>query len=283
MAKRIDPEVAVAAMLELGFQPLEPYPGANNRWLVICGNCKSQAMVTYTAVVSGGQIGCRNCASALIAAAKRMSDLRLKDLLESLGVINLGTYRNSKTPLTLECRLCNFEWKTSLNKLQTGQGCPKCLAVKKGVNFEPLIAGRISVSRANEIAQKLGLESLEDYPQSASKQWRVRCLSCGHVQVRTLTAIKRSNGCVACSKSLAVKQLRTSQEEARKIALSAEYMPLEDYVSQNTPWRCQCTRCGRISTPRLGNILQGNSCAYCAGKCQHGATRAHPVEYRAHR
>ncbi len=252
MAKRIASEDAIAAMSERGFRPLEDYPGANSLWKVLCANCNEVALVSYTSVVTGGQIGCRNCRGSVISAAKRTNETLLMKILETTGTKLVGEYKNSGTPMNVECKECNHLWQVTLTRLKAGSRCPQCLVSANS-------------KQANEIAHSLGLLPLEAYPNLVSRQWRMKCLTCGHVQGRSLIVLKKGKGCVACSKSRIASSLAMPQLEAIKIANSAGYRPLEDYRSQGQPWRCECMRCGKVSTPRMSNILQGNSCAYCSG------------------
>lgn len=55
----IPAEEAHAAMLRHDLQPLEPYPGSNEKWRCKCLRCNSEVAPIYTQVVSDRQ--CRSC------------------------------------------------------------------------------------------------------------------------------------------------------------------------------------------------------------------------------
>ena len=58
--RRVDPTEATAFMIEVGLQPLEPYPGAGQPWRCKCTTCNREVSPTYGTIRVGG--GCRFCA-----------------------------------------------------------------------------------------------------------------------------------------------------------------------------------------------------------------------------
>ena len=52
---------------------------------------------------------------------------------------------------------------------------------------------------------------------------------------------------------------------AEAVMLAAGLRPLEPYTSAKTPWKCKCQVCGRVVSPRFGNIQNriGKGCLYC--------------------
>jgi hypothetical protein len=125
---------------------------------------------------------------------------------------------------------------------------------------------RITDIEANQIIESFGLLPIDAYPGQANMDWRVKCITCNGIFSRTLTKIKTSKGCVKCASIKRFESMRISQDKAIEVANLAGYTPLEPYVSYDNPWRCECQRCNKVSTPRFGNMVQGNQCAYCAGR-----------------
>lgn len=53
-------------------------------------------------------------------------------------------------------------------------------------------------------------------------------------------------------------------EVAADLMRTAGLEPLEAYPGANTPWRCQCVRCGTEVTPRYANVYTtGKGCVPC--------------------
>jgi hypothetical protein len=60
---------------------------------------------------------------------------------------------------------------------------------------------------------------------------------------------------------------RISQEEAQKSMAAAGLKPLVGYVNFDTPWECECLKCGELVSPTLHSIRSGQGgCGYCAGR-----------------
>ena len=59
---------------------------------------------------------------------------------------------------------------------------------------------------------------------------------------------------------------RISQEEAQKSMAAAGLKPLVGYVNSDTPWECECLKCGELVSPTLHSIRSGQGgCGYCVG------------------
>jgi hypothetical protein len=127
--------------------------------------------------------------------------------------------------------------------------------------------GRLDHEAAASFMIEHGLEPLEQYP-GAGKQWRCRCLACGDEVMPRHTNIKQGwGGCGRCGRRARSRTQRGSEEKAIAEFRAAGLEPLEPYVNVMTPWRSQCRRCGRVVSPLLNNIRNGQGgCEYCSGK-----------------
>ena len=63
MSKKLEHDVAAAAMRERGADPQEEYPGANKKWHCLCMECGADIWPYYGNVVNGGHGACRPCAT----------------------------------------------------------------------------------------------------------------------------------------------------------------------------------------------------------------------------
>jgi hypothetical protein len=57
---------------------------------------------------------------------------------------------------------------------------------------------------------------------------------------------------------------RGDPEAASATMREAQLEPLEPFEDADKPWRCRCTVCRRVVTPRLSNVRIGLGCLHCA-------------------
>jgi hypothetical protein len=129
--------------------------------------------------------------------------------------------------------------------------------------------------KALEMAKKLQLKPLEDYP-GAHELWKLECLICGGVTSKKAHGVTSGHGCLNCN---AGKSARLKKEKAAAPAVAAMtragLKPLIPYPGAHSPWTSQCLRCGQIVSPRISGIMSGNQggCANC-GNAKKGKSRA---------
>lgn len=60
---------------------------------------------------------------------------------------------------------------------------------------------------------------------------------------------------------------RISSEDALESMIAAGLKPIVPYINSETPWECECLKCGEIVSPSLHSIRSGQGgCGYCVGK-----------------
>lgn len=155
------------------------------------------------------------------------------------------------------------------NVRRRGTACQQCAAWARGMARRARHA-----EEAVRTMVESGFEPLVDYP-GAGKPWRSRHTPCGREASPSLNSVRRTGlGCAKCS--LAARGWRTwSDEEAVAYFDLVGLEPLELYPgSSTTPWRSRHRTCGRIVSPRLGNIAQGQGpCRECGLEATHRALR----------
>ena len=114
--------------------------------------------------------------------------------------------------------------------------------------------------QAADLMRSRGLEPLEPY-RNANHKWRCRCTTCDREVAVPYNSIRLgTRGCRACS------GYAVPPDEADSAMRAAGMMPLEPYVNARAPWRCECARCGRESSPTYFSVVkQGTGCVWCAG------------------
>ena len=155
------------------------------------------------------------------------------------------------------------------NVRKRGRACKHCAADARGAKRRAgLAAGAVAEMRA------AGFEPMEDYP-GAEKPWRCRHEPCGRELTPSLNTV-RANGtaCRECSARTAGRVVWTA-ETAEATFRDRGLEPLEPWPgSSSKPWRARHVECGRIVSPRLGNVAAGQGpCRECGQEASHAALR----------
>ena len=118
---------------------------------------------------------------------------------------------------------------------------------------------------AEEVMLKGGWRPLEPYT-SALKPWKSECMKCGLIATPTFANVQNGSGCTICKNNEKLKPTKHSEESAIQIMLNAGMQPLEPYKNSKVPWKSKCLICLKITSPMLGNIIQGHKgCGFCDG------------------
>lgn len=165
------------------------------------------------------------------------------------GLQPLAPYVKATAPWSSRCLRCGKIVFISYNKVQQGRHpCSYCAGTKLGVE------DRTKVMRV------AGLEPLAAYPGSHA-HWKCRCCRCARIVRPTYHDVQAGKGgCRWCCPSPPV-----DPKAAIKAMRAAGLQPLDPYPGSASPWRCRCRTCGKVVTPRYGNVrLRQRGCKFCA-------------------
>ena len=124
---------------------------------------------------------------------------------------------------------------------------------------------KIDPKMAEQVMLNGGWQPLEPY-KSALSPWKSKCIKCGHVGTPQFSNVQRGSGCTVCKNLEKEKPTKITDEKAEEIMKQAGMKPLEPYANSKTPWKSKCMVCKKITSPALGNVIQGHkACAYCTG------------------
>lgn len=128
----VDPDEARKAMLARDLEPLEPYPGRNDRpWLCRCLRCGSEVTPLYAHVQQGGARSCPTCKSATCRDL-RLSETDPERAVEEMlaaGFETLEPFHGTNAPWKCRCTKCGALRQPRLNNIrQRGDGCADCTA-----------------------------------------------------------------------------------------------------------------------------------------------------------
>jgi hypothetical protein len=185
--KVVDPEDAVALMLEAGLSPLEPYSFSDSPWKCRHLVCGREVSPSYSSI-RRGQGGCRKCGYEIGAKKNLYPEAEAIEIMKSANFRPLEAFTKSSDPWKCECMKCKKNVYPTLSNVKSGNSrCIYCSKMK--VDPEDAVA----------LMQKAGYEPLQPYVDSKSK-WECRHIKCGKViktQYNTIQSGK--GGCVHCA------------------------------------------------------------------------------------
>ncbi|MCW2890416.1 MAG: hypothetical protein JWL58_7278 [Streptosporangiaceae bacterium] len=88
-------------------------------------------------------------------------------------------------------------------------------------------------------------------------------------------------GCARCGDMASAEKRRLPDDNAAKIMIEAGLIPLAPYPGNHHPWRCRCTECGTVVTPRRANVAQGQGGCDMCGRGRSIAARRGDAERAA--
>ncbi len=117
--RAVDPNDAHQAMLAVGLEPMEPYPGAVKSWCCRCKTCGREVRPSYTSIQSG-RGGCAFCAGI------RVEPEEAQAVMLDAGLVPLEPYPGAHSAWQCRCITCEREVSPSYRSVQSGGGCRYC-------------------------------------------------------------------------------------------------------------------------------------------------------------
>jgi hypothetical protein len=238
--RAVVPKEAVALMKKRGLKNLEPYPGALNKWWVQCLTCKNKFQTYFYS--TNDRTGCKYCAGTVVDM--KVVNLRMKEL----NLEPLVKFPGASTGWKSRCLICQRIVTPDWSHLKyRDSGCAFCS--KKRVPKEDLIA----------LLKKSQIKPIGIFVNGKTP-WMAKCLKCKKtIYIRINDMRAGQSGCIYCAGR------KIDEIDAIKLASKCGFVPLVKYPGANTPWKCKCKVCGKISTPRYTTMQQRQGgCKYCS-------------------
>jgi len=172
---------------------LSDYSGPYDKINFLCTKCqftwKSQADTIR-------KKGCPNC-----AGNRKLTNRIVDEKIKKTNIIRLSNIINSRSPIKVICKKCEYSWETNTNSLINHKtGCPKC-------------SGRIpiSIQNVNEKLEKeeRNIKALQK-PKHSKQQIKWKCLECNHIWIATVNGVMHAkSNCPRCAKNPRYNEKRT--------------------------------------------------------------------------
>ena len=237
-------------------KPLETYKNSQTPLKSKCLKCNNIIFPRLDKVTLRGH-QCGYC------AGRKGVDKRAVALVKKIGHIPLEPYENALKPWKMRCGSCGKTISPKFNTLQQGGfGCKNCGHKRGGAKRR-----EFGSKEALKIMREANCQPIEPYP-GTHVPWKSRCMKCDAAIAPRLSGIKSGQGgCPKCGVASSAKSRMLTPIQAERIAKKKKLKPLEPYGGSGKKWKCQCLRCGKVSSPYFNNIRDGiYGCGWCAKK-----------------
>lgn len=201
---------------------------------------------------------------------RRVDSTEAERVMRAAGCIPLVPFPGAGAPWPCIHEPCGREIApTYSNVRKRGRACRACGDTARGATRRGA-----SADAAVETMRAAGFEPLEPYPGS-SRPWRCIHTRCGQERTPTLNTIRaHGTACRECSHAIAGRTAWTA-EAAERAFRGLGLEPLEPWPgSSSKAWRATHLACGRVVSPRLGNVVAGQGpCRECGQEATHSALR----------
>lgn len=122
------------------------------------------------------------------------------------------------------------------------------------------MAQKISAENAKKLFLKNKLKPLVPFP-GTQKPWKSKCLVSGKTVSPTYGKVRDfGHRCIYCSRN-AVDALG-----AVTLMKRCGFKTLVSYPGSNTPWKSQCLKCKKITSPTYWSVAKGVGCKFCGAR-----------------
>lgn len=223
----------------VGLEPIEDYPGAKKAWKCICTKCGNEVSPRLGNIRSG-QGACGYCSGVRINPNNAIEDMLKMNLRP------LVNFPGSKNKWKSECMKCgNIVY-------------PYYTAVQQGRNSCVYCGGnRLTLKEIMETMTNAGYIPLEPYVKASTK-WKSKCTNCGQISFPMYNSVQQGNKCGFCA------GIRVDVSKAIETVQSRGLIPKANYPGADSPWECECSKCGNTVYPTYSSVKNGGGCRFCA-------------------
>jgi hypothetical protein len=257
MGKKRDPKVAEMIMLEAGWKPLEPYPGAGEKWKCKCTKCGNIDFPRLSNARRG--TGCRACGHKRGGERNKLSEAKVLETMLKADLEPIDPYKNYGGKWKSKCLKCSqIVYPTFSNIAKGHSGCVYCAGQKA-------IKGENDIKSLNPgLAEEAYGWDPSLYKLASNKQLEWQCKH-GHIWSATPRTRQRS-GCPFCSGRIAIKgetDFATARPELVKYVDGWD--PSQETVSsgKRKSWKCDL---GHTWQAVISSIARGNRCPFCSNQ-----------------
>lgn len=249
---KVTAEEALAIMQSANIEPLTRFPGYREKWKSKCLRCERVIHPSAASVKLG--TGCRYCGNLESSKKRKLPQEVAFALMKSRGLEPQEEYPGTQKPWKCIHLVCGNIVTPRYSDIKNGEsGCIHC-------------SGKyLNRTKAEEIMVSHGFVPVESYPGNSKVGWSCRHSKCGNIISVKYNYVQQGKaGCPYCSPTK-----KWNEDDAVKFFRKNGLVPLEPYISNQTPWKSIHEKCGKEVSPRFGSVQQGGSgCTFCAGNAK---------------
>ena len=244
------------------YEPLEEYPGMNNKIKVLHRKCGRVYETTPWKMLIGG---CEKCGYDKTHAAQRKTSKQFLDEVKALvgdEYTFLDEYVNNTTKLLVRHNACGHIYSVTPRDFLSGRRCPmeRYKRAAKGINKTHAYFAEKAKERMDKRCELVG-----KYVNAKTKI-AVKCTRCGLVFDALPGHVLEGKGCPKCWKIDNGEYFRKKPEVFRsqiEEIWRGDFKLLSDYESQKIKVEVLHVKCGRVFFSTPDSLLHGNGCPYC--------------------
>ena len=257
--------------------------GSNRKiwWIGICGHEWQEAVCHRTR----GRTGCPYCSGHRVLSG--FNDLATKNprLASEWNYGKNGSLsprmvaKSSNKKVWWKCSKCGYEWESTINNRDRGNGCPCCSnrVVVPGIN--DILTVDPTLAQEWDYEQNEGLLPKQVTPGSGKKVWW-KCSKCGHKWKTTVASRYQGTGCPNCAKDIQLGGFHDSLlKERGSLADNYPFLIQEWNYEKNGSLRPEellagtarkvwwkCSTCGYEWRASIASRTSGVGCPLCSNK-----------------
>ena len=211
---------------------------------VSCKKCGRIWSASPSSLLTGS--GCIYCSG--YSNIKKSSDEFKRELEEiNSEIIVISDYVSANKDITVRCKKCGYEWKTTPSKLLRGQKCPR----ENGMIPKTTDTFKEELKVINPDIEVLG-----EYISSKTAI-KVKCDKCGYQWETAPSTLLAGHGCPRCYGNIK----KTTEEFVKELKIvNSNIIVLSEYINATTPITVKCALCGHEWQARPSHLLNGHGC-----------------------
>jgi hypothetical protein len=188
--------------------------------------------------ILSGKSGCPKCSGNL-----PLTNEIVDDRLVGRNLQRVGNYINNKIKIKFKCLIknCGYKWKSKVDNIFYGNGCPKC-------------SGNLKLTNKDVDDKLIGtnIKRIDKYININTKI-RFKCLTCNYKWKTSPSKILNTNhGCPMCGGSLKLNNKIVDER-----LLNSGIKRIDEYININTKiyFECLNNKCKHVWKTTPGSIL----------------------------
>lgn len=239
---------------------LSQYTDARSKILCQCKKCGFKWSAMASTVLH--KTGCPKCGKSLKITHEDFVK-RIENIDPNIAIIS--TYKNAKSKVLVQCKLCGQMWYMRAGHLLQGHGCKKCKIEENKINYSNDIYLTYLVNNFPQIS------IVSEVPKNIKSDTSVTCIckECNYQWTTKISHFYNShNGCPKCTKKENDQKQKLSYDTvvSRIEKVNPNIEIISDYVNTKQHITCRCKNDGYIWQAAPANLMKNRGCPVCSNK-----------------